>query len=266
MEREASALPLSTQVRLLGLNRSGLYYKPAGPSEHELLVKRRIDETYTKWPFYGSRRIAAELRGGGLVVNRKAVQRHMREMGIAGISPGPNLSQRRHEHQVFPYLLRGLQITAPNQVWGIDLTYIRLRRSWMYLVALLDWWSRLVVEWELGDTMEEEIVLAPVGRALGRARPDILNSDQGSHFTAQDYVDLVQAAGVRISMDGRGRALDNVFTERLWRTVKYEDVYLKDYETPREARHGITAYLAFYNTERRHQALGYRTPQEVHAS
>ena len=207
-----------------------------------------------------------ELQGGGLVINRKAVQRHMREMGIAGICPGPNLSRRRLEHQVFPYLLRGMQITAPNQVWGIDLTYIRLRRTWMYLVALLDWWSRLVVAWELGDTMEEEIVLAPVRRALAQAQPDILNSDQGSHFTAKDYVDLVKAAGVQISMDGRGRALDNVFTERLWRTVKYEDVYLKDYETPREARHGIAAYLTFYNTERRHQALGYRTPQEVHNS
>ena len=265
LEPGEGAPPLSTQARLLGLNRSGLYYKPVEPPAEELVLKNRIDEMYTKWPFYGSRRITAELRRQGLVVNRKAIQRHMREMGIAGICPGPNLSRRRHEHQVYPYLLHGLSITAADQVWGIDLTYIRLRRTWMYLVALIDWHARYVVEWELGDTMEEGLVLEPVRRALGKAQPEILNSDQGSQFTAAGYVDLVTEAGVRISMDGRGRALDNIFTERLWRSLKYEEVYLRDYETPRQARCGIGGYLSFYNDRRVHQALGYRTPAEVYA-
>ena len=249
----------------LGLNRSGLYYKPAEPGADDVGLKHQIDELYTRWPFYGSRRITAQLQREGVVVNRKAVQRHMREMGIAGVCPGPNLSRRRHEHKVYPYLLRGLSITAPDQVWGIDLTYIRLQRTWMYLVALLDWHSRFVLDWELGDSMEEALVLAPVGRALSRARPDILNSDQGSQFTDDDYVTLVTEAGVRISMDGRGRALDNVFTERLWRSLKYEEVYLHEYDSPRSARAGVGAWLRFYNHERLHQALGYRTPREVYA-
>lgn len=258
-------MPLTAQARLLGLNRSGLYYRPSGPTADEVRLKHRIDELYTRWPFYGSRRITAQLQREGVVVNRKAVQRHMREMGIAGVCPGPNLSRRRHEHKVYPYLLRGLSITAPDQVWGIDLTYIRMQRTWMYLVALLDWHSRFVVEWELGDSMEEALVLAPVGRALSRARPNILNSDQGSQFTDGDYVTLVTGAGVRISMDGRGRALDNVFTERLWRSLKYEEVYLHEYDSPRSARAGVGAWLRFYNNERLHQALGYRTPREVYA-
>ena len=266
LERGEGALALSTQARLLGLNRSGLYYRPEEPSEDELKIKGRIDEVYTKWPFYGSRRITEELRQReGLVVNRKAVQRHMREMGIAGICPGPNLSRRRHDHSVYPYLLRGLSITAADQVWGIDLTYIRLRRTWMYLVALIDWHARYVVEWELGDTMEEGLVLEPVRRAFEKARPEILNSDQGSQFTGAGYVELVTGAGVRISMDGRGRALDNIFTERLWRSLKYEEVYLHDYETPRQARTGIGGYMTFYNHRRLHQALGYRTPADVYA-
>ena len=265
LERGEGALPLITQARLLGLNRSGLYYQPVEPSEGELKLKNRIDEVYTRWPFYGSRRITAELRREGWTLNRKAVQGHMREMGIAGVCPGPNLSRRRHDHQVYPYLLRGLSITASDQVWGIDLTYIRLRRTWMYLVALIDWFSRYVVEWQLGDTMEEGLVLEPVRRALGQAQPGILNRDQGSQFTAAAYVELVTGAGVRISRDGRGRALDNIFTERLWRSLKYEEVYLHDYESPREARTGIGDYLAFYNGQRLHQALGYRTPAEVYA-
>jgi len=259
-------MPISTQARLLGLNRSGLYYRPVEPPESEVLLKHRIDELYTRWPFYGSRRITAELQQGGLEVNRKAVQRHMREMGIAGICPGPNLSRRRHDHSVHPYLLRGLTIKAPDHVWGIDLTYIRLRRTWMYLVALLDWYSRYVVDWEMGDSMEEELVLAPVRRALGRAHPEILNSDQGSQFTSEEYVGLVTAVGVRISMDGRGRALDNVFTERLWRSLKYEEVYLHEYGSPREARTGVGTWLGFYNNRRLHQSLGYRTPAEVYAA
>lgn len=233
------------------------------PSLEEVALKHRIDEIYTAHPFYGSRRIAVALRPD-FQVNRKAVQRHMREMGIAGISPGPNLSKRREEHQIYPYLLRNLSITHPNQVWGIDLTYIRLHAAWMYLVAVLDWFSRYVISWELDQTLEMPFVLQAVQRALAQAKPEIWNSDQGSHFTSPQYTDLVLAANVQISMDGRGRALDNIFTERLWRSVKYEDVYLHDYTTPRETRQGLTRYFDFYDHERPHQALGYRTPAEVY--
>ncbi len=259
-----SALPIKGQAELLGLNRSGLYYRPVPTSPEELALKRRIDEVYTAYPFYGSRRITAHLRREGLLVNRKAVQRHMQEMGIAGITPGPNLSRRNMEHQVFPYLLRGLSIMTPNQIWGIDITYIRLVRGWLYLVAILDWHSRYVVSWELDLSLEVPFVLEAMGRALGGARPDIVNSDQGSQFTSPSYISLLQAAGVRISMDGKGRATDNIFTERLWRSLKYEEVYLHEYTSPRQAREGIRRYLDFYNTGRPHQALGYKTPAEAH--
>jgi len=258
-------LPLSTQAELLSLNRSGLYYVPQPPSADELEIKRRIDEIYTAHPFYGSRKITAVL-GKERVINRKAVQHHMRQMGLVAIYPGPNLSQRAPEHRVFPYLLRQLAITQPNQVWGIDITYIRLRGGWLYLVAVLDWFSRYVVSWELDQTLEIPFVLNATQRALTGATPTIWNSDQGSHFTSPQYVTLLQAAGVQISMDGRGRALDNIFTERLWRTVKYEEVYLHEYESPREARQGLTRYFEFYNTERPHQSLEYRTPADVYVT
>jgi putative transposase len=248
---------------LLSLNRTSLYYQPAAPSPEELYVKRRIDEIYTAWPFYGSRKIAAVLRAE-LVINRKAVQRHMREMGIAGICPGPNLSKRTTEHRVFPYLLRHLTSAYPNHVWGIDLTYIRLSAGWLYLVAVLDWYSRYVVNWALSDTLALPFVLECAQTALAQAKPLIWNSDQGSHFTSPQYTDLLLAAGVQVSMDGRGRALDNIFTERLWRTVKYEEVYLNEYANPREARCGLSRYFPFYNHQRPHQALGYRTPAAVY--
>lgn len=256
---------MKAQTELLGLNRSSLYYKPVAPSEEDLALKRRIDEIYTQWPFYGSRRITALLQQEGLQVNRKAVQRHMQEMGIAGISPGPNLSRRNQEHKVFPYLLRGLKITGPNHVWGIDITYIRLQRGWLYLVAILDWYSRYVVSWQMDQTLEIAFVLEAVRQALSKAQPIIMNSDQGSPFTSPAYIELLQGAGVQISMDGKGRALDNIFTERLWRSLKYEEVYLHEYTNPREARQGIDRYLNFYNRERLHQSLDYRTPAEIYA-
>ncbi len=252
-------MPLKLQAKLLSLNRSGLYYQPVPPSPEEVALKHRIDEVYTAHPFYGSRKIAALLR-----VNRKAIQRHMREMGIAGICPGRNLSKNSLEHRIFPYLLRQVQATQPNHIWGIDLTYIRLRAGWMYLVAVLDWFSRYVVSWELDQTMEVALVLAAVERALAQATPEIWNSDQGSQFTSIEYIHRLQAANVQISMDGRGRALDNIFTERLWRTVKYEEVYLHDYASPREARQGLATYFRFYNYERPHQALAYQSPAEVY--
>jgi len=186
-------------------------------------------------------------------------------MGIAGICPGPNLSRRNSEQAIYPYLLRNLTVERPDHVWGIDITYVRLMGGWVYLVAVLDWYSRFVVSWEIDQTLEIGFVLECVERAMETTTPEILNSDQGSHFTSEQYLEPLRAKGVRISMDGKGRALDNIFTERLWRSVKYEEVYLKDYETPREARIGLNRYLNFYNTERPHQALGYRTPQEVYA-
>jgi putative transposase len=267
LEPVECGLSLASQARLLGLNRSGLYYQRVGPSEQELQLRREIDRIYTQWPFYGSRRVTVELRRREpeLVVNRKQVQRLMREMGIAAVYPGPNLSRRRQQAQVRPYLLRGRSIAAPDEVWGIDITYVPLRRSWLYLVAVIDWFSRCVLAWEMADSLQSEFVLAAVRRALALGRPEILNSDQGSQFTSQDYLDLVEGAGVLVSMDGRGRALDNVFTERLWRSLKYEEVYLKEYEGPRQARHGVDAYLSFYNEQRPHQSLGYRTPTEVYA-
>jgi putative transposase len=256
-------LPLSVQADLLSLNRSGLYYQPVPPSPEELWIKRRIDELYTQWPFYGSRKITAELRKE-LVINRKTVQRHMREMGLSAITPGPNLSQRRQEHTIFPYLLRHVTAAAPNHVWGIDITYVRLCGGWLYLVAVLDWYSRYVVSWELDQTLEMPFVLDAVDCALTQATPTIWNSDQGSHFTSPQYLDRLQQANVQISMDGKGRALDNIFTERLWRTVKYEEVYLRDYASPREARQHLTRYFDFYNYRRPHQALDYRTPAYVY--
>lgn len=257
-------LPLTAQTQLLGISRSSLYYRPRQPSAEEVALKHRIDAIYTQYPFYGSRRITAQLQRDGRQVNRKAVQRHMREMGIAGICPGPNLSRRAHGEQVSPYLLRNLTCVYPNHVWGIDVTYIRLRTSWMYLVAVLDWFSRYVVSWELDDTLHLPFVLSAVKRALALAKPAMWNSDQGSHFTSPQYRELLLAADVQISMDGKGRALDNIFVERLWRSVKYEEVYPNDYASPREARQSLARYLDFYNHERPHQALNYQTPAEVY--
>ena len=200
----------------------------------------------------------------GRSISRPTVQQYMREMQIAGVAPGPNTSQPCPNHKVYPYLLRGLKIERPNQIWGIDITYIRLRAGWMYLVAVLDWFSRYVLAWQLDQTLEMPFVLLTVDQALSLGRPEIWNSDQGSHFTSPQYIQKLLDAQVQVSMDGRGRALDNVFTERLWRSVKYEEVYLHDYDSPREARLGIERYLNFYNFERLHQSLEYCTPEEVH--
>lgn len=263
MEQDGHELPLSVQAELLSLSRASLYYQPVLLSAAEVALKHRIDEIYTAYPFYGSRRITAQLRREGRTVNRKAIQRHMREMGIAGICPGPNLSRRQQEHQIYPYLLRHMTAAYPNHVWGIDITYIRLRQGWLYLVAVLDWFSRYVVSWQLDDALDIEFVLGAVDAALAQAKPVIWNSDQGSHFTSPQYTQRLLAAEVQISMDGKGRALDNIFTERLWRTVKYEEVYLNDYQTPKQAHSGLTAYFGFYNYHRPHQALNYLTPAEV---
>lgn len=250
---------------MLSLSRSSLYYQPVPVSAEEVATKHAIDEIYTRYPFYGSRRITVELRQSRQIkVARETVQRYMREMGIAGICPGPNLSRRNIEHKVYPYLLRNVKALRPNHIWGIDITYIRLRHGWMYLVAVLDWFSRYVVSWELDQTLEMPFVVATVQRALAQATPVIWNSDQGSHFTSPQYTHLLLEAGVQISMDGKGRALDNIFTERLWRSVKYEEVYLNDYANPKEARRGLAEYLHFYDHRRPHQSLNYQTPAAVY--
>jgi len=264
VEREGCEIALIQQVELLSISRSSIYYQPKEPSAEEITIKHRIDELYTQYPFYGSRRIAEQMGREGVVINRKAVQRHMREMGIVAIYPGPNLSRRNHKEHVFPYLLRNITVSAPNHVWGIDITYIRMQKGWMYLVAVLDWYSRYVVSWELDQTLEMPFVVSAVENALSTAVPVIWNSDQGSHFTSPQYLQLLQNAHVKISMDSKGRALDNIFTERLWRTVKYEEVYLHDYTSPKEARQQLTKYFEFYNHKRIHQALDDRTPAELY--
>jgi len=266
LEPHSPELSLKAQAELLGLSRSSLYYCPLPLSLEEVAIKHRIDEIYTRQPFYGSRRITVTLNQEKIVVLRLTVQRYMREMGISGIAPGPNTSKAAPKHKIFPYLLRHVSAEYPNHVWGVDITYIRLRGGWMYLVAILDWFSRFVIAWELDQTLELPFVLNAVDRALGQATPTIWNSDQGSHFTSPQYLDRLLSTGVQISMDGRGRASDNIFTERLWRSLKYEEVYLNDYASPREARWGLARYFHFYNFERPHQALDYQTPAQLYVA
>lgn len=230
------------------------------------MIKHRIDEIYTEIPFYGSRKITGQLRREGILTCRETVRQYMSEMGLQAIYPQPNLSLRRQEDKVYPYLLQNVTASYPNHIWGIDITYIRLRAGWLYLVAVLDWYSRYVVSWQLDDTLEMPFVLAAVDQALAQAKPLIWNSDQGSHFTSPQYTRRLLDADVQISMDGKGRAIDNIFTERFWRSLKYEEVYLHDYESPRQARHGLAAYLTFYNQKRLHQSLDYQTPAEVYAA
>lgn len=258
-------LSLTRQTQLLGISRSGWYYRPRPMDSFTLRVMNRIDKIYTDRPFYGSRKITVQLRKEGLTVNRKKVQRLMRLMGIEAIYPKPNLSQNNQSHPVYPYLLKDRVIDRPGQVWGVDITYIRLNKAWLYLVAILDWFSRSVLSWELSDNLEVEFCLEVLKRALKTALPGIHNSDQGVQFTSEAYLKILKSyPSISISMDGRGRAFDNIFIERLWRTLKYEEVYLKDYQTPREARQSLTDYFKFYNQERPHQALGYQTPNEVY--
>lgn len=261
---ENSEISISAQADLLGLSRSSLYYHPRSPSEKEVRIKHRIDEIYTQLPFYGSRRIHQQLKREGEVVGKNTIATYMRQMGISAIYPGPNLSKRQKASYIYPYLLRHITPSYPNHVWGTDITYIRLQKGWMYLVAVLDWYSRYVVSWELSDSLEIPFVLTAVDHALSQATPTIFNSDQGSHFTSPKYIQRLKDADVQISMDGKGRALDNVFTERLWRSVKYEEVYLKEYANPKEARYGLTAYFDFYNNDRLHQSLEYVTPAEIY--
>jgi len=237
------------------MSRTHLYYQPVPPSARAVAIKHRIDELFTACPFYGSRKLQALIEPTFGTIARNTIRRYMHEMGIAAVYPGPNLSRRHPDHRIYPYVLRHVTAAHPNHVWGVDITSVRLRGSWLYLVAVLDWYSRYVVSWALSDTLEIPFVLETVEHALTLATPTIWNSDQGSHFTSPQYTQRLDAAGVHISMDGRGRALDNSFTERFWRSLKYEEVYLHAYGSARDARQGITRYISFDNHERPHQAL-----------
>lgn len=233
----------------------------------DLLLCHLIDEEYTNRPFYGIRRMVVFLRRQGHVVNRKRVQRLMRQLGLAGMAPGPATSSKHPEHKVYPYLLRGVAVTRPNQVWSTDVTYIRLARGFAYLVAIIDWYSRKVLSWRISNSMDASFCVDCLEDALRKhGKPEIFNSDQSSQFTSHAFTSVLKREGVAISMDGRGRALDNIFVERLWRSVKHEDVYLKGYATMGELTIGLTQYFAFYNTERPHQSLSYQTPRKVYSS
>jgi putative transposase len=258
------ALSVRRQCELLGLNRSSLYYEPAGETAENLRLMRKIDEQYTACPFYGSRRMTEWLTRQGEEVNRKRVQRLMRAMGLEAIYPKPRLSTAGKGHKVFPYLLRGVTVERPDQVWSTDITYVPMMGGFMYLAAVIDWYSRYVITWRLSNTLDGSFCLEMLDEALRGGRPEIFNTDQGVQFTAAAFTGCLESAGVAVSMDGRGRALDNVFVERLWRSVKYEDIYIRGYEAVPELHHGLGRYFGFYNNERLHQSLGYRTPAAVY--
>ena len=266
VDRADAELSIVAQCGLLKVARSTLYYRPAPVSVDDLRLMRRIDEQYLATPFYGSRRMVAVLRREGEAVNRKRVRRLMRVMGIEAIYQKPNTSRRHPDHKVYPYLLRGLVIDRPNQVWCADITYIPLAKGFVYLVAVMDWFSRRVLAWRLSIGMDTGFCVEALQDAMDRhGQPDIFNTDQGVQFTSAAFIDELATRGVRISMDGKGRFLDNIFIERLWRSLKYEEVFIKAYASVAEARRGIGRWLGFYNDERLHQALGYRTPREMFA-
>jgi putative transposase len=257
-------LSIRRQCELLGLNRSSYYLSPAVASEENLRLMRLIDQQFLLTPFYGSRRMTACLERAGETVNRKRVQRLMAVMGLVPLFPRPRTTTAAPDARACPYLLRDRELTRVNEVWSSDITYVPMRHGFMYLTAVIDWFSRYVLSWRLSNTLEGRFCLEALDEALARGRPEVFNTDQGSQFTSREYTGRLEEAGVAVSRDGRGRALDNVFVERLWRSVKYEDIYIKDYERVPELVSGLTAYFGFYDEERPHQSLGYRTPGEVY--
>ena len=264
-----NALAVVRQCALVGVSRATVYarQKAGSVDESDLLLCRLIDEEFTRHPFYGSRKMVVFLKTAGHIVNRKRVQRLMRRIGLAGMAPGPNTSRPHPEHKVYPYRLRGVPVVRPNQVWSTDITYIRLPRGFAYLVAIIDWYSRRVLSWRISNSMEAAFCVDCLEDALRHhGTPEIFNSDQGSQFTSAAFTDVLKREGVVISMDGRGRAFDNIFVERLWRSVKHEDVYLKGYASMGELLVGLTEYFAFYNGQRPHQSLGQQTPDVVYRS
>jgi putative transposase len=266
VDRQHLSLSVVRQCKLLYISRSGLYYQPAGISEEDMTLMKLIDRQYLFTPFYGGRKIAAWLKSQGRQVNRKRVRRLMRLMGIKAIYRRPRTSAPAAGNKVYPYLLGGMEITRTNQVWAADITYIPMARGFLYLIAIIDWHSRYVLSWRLSNTLDAGFCVDALDEALRKGRPEIFNTDQGAQFTSEAFTGLLEQHGVRISMDGKGGYSDNLFIERLWRTVKYEEVYLKAYQDGRDARIGLGNYFRFYNAERPHQALGYRTPAEVFVS
>ena len=264
MEPSNPDISILRQCELLGLPRSSYYYQPRGESPLNLKLMRLLDEQYTRTPFYGSPKMTIWLKSQGHEVNHKRVERLMGLMGLKAIYPKPNTSKAHPENKIYPYHLRGVKIDHIDQVWSADITYIRMRAGFLYLTAVIDWFSRYVLSWQLSNTLESSFCVEALEAALQAKQPEIFNTDQGTQFTSEDFTGILKAREIAISMDGRGRCLDNIFVERLWRTVKYEEVYLHDYQTPSEAYLGLKKYLEFYNTERYHQALGYKTPYEVY--
>lgn len=264
IEPHHAQLSVRQQCELIGLNRATYYYEPAQESALNLELMHLIDEQYMRTPFYGWPRMTVYLQQQGYAVNHKRIQRLMQQMGIQALYPKPSLSKPHPEHKVYPYLLGGLEIIHPNQVWSTDITYIPLRNGFLYLVAVIDWFSRYVLSWQLSNTLDNRFCIEALQQALQGGRPLIFNSDQGVQFTALSFTALLEKAEIQISMDGKGRALDNIFIERLWRSVKYEDVYLHDYATGSALFTGLTHYFSFYNQERPHQSLGYQTPAAVY--
>jgi putative transposase len=264
VDRGHREISLRRQCELLGVARSGLYYEPAGESEKNLCLMRLLDEQYTRTPFYGSRKMTEWLAAQGHAVNRKRVARLMALLELEAVYPKARLSQPGEGHKIYPYLLRGVSVERVNQVWSTDITYIRMAQGFVYLVAVMDWYSRFVLSWALSLTMELDFCVEALQCALRRGRPGIFNSDQGAQFTSERFTGELEARNIAVSMDGRGRCMDNIFIERLWRSLKYEEVYLKDYESVAEARAGIDRYFRFYNQERLHQSLDYRTPAAIY--
>ena len=263
----SDSIPVAKQCELSSVPRSTIYsiWKPKEVDESDLLISHLIDEEYTRHPFYGSRRMVVFFEEAGYTVNRKRVQRLMRQMGLAGMAPGPNTSRSKPEHEKYPYLLRGVEVIRPNQVWSTDITYIRMLCGFAYLVAIIDWYSRKVLSWRIGNTMEAVFCVDCLEDALrAYGKPEIFNSDQGSQFTSDAFINVLKREGIEISMDGRGRVFDNIFVERFWRNVKYEDIYLKGYVNMKELFVGLTEYFSFYNGERPHQSLGNKTPDIVY--
>lgn len=259
-----SSISILRQCQLLGLSRSSYYYEVRGESEENLELMNLLDEQYTKTPFYGSPRMTAWLRREGFQVNHKRIERLMSLMGIEALRPKPNLSKASAENRIYPYLLRGVRIERVNQVWSTDITYIRMQKGFLYLVAVMDWFSRRVLSWELSNSLESSFCVSALDRALDGSKPEIFNSDQGVQFTSQGFTSRLLREGIQISMDGRGRAFDNIFIERLWRSVKYEEVYIKGYSEVKDAVSGLADYFRFYNQERLHQSLNYQTPEEIY--
>ena len=264
IELDPPELSISRRCELLNLSKGALYYTPIGTSAMNLELMDLIDRQYMETPFYGSRKMTQHLIREGHRVNRKRIRRLMRLMGIEAVYPGPNLSKRRHHHAKYPYLLRNVIVDRPDFVWSTDITYIRIGNGFMYLAAIIDWYSRYVLNWELSNSLEANFCVTLLQDTLERTQPEIFNTDQGSQFTCDQFLNVLRNADVKISMDGKGRALDNVFIERLWRTVKYEEVYIKNYENVRQARKSLGHYFLFYNHKRPHQSLNYQTPEEVY--